>query len=180
MIKRIIKDAKVILVKDPATKSLIQALLFSPGLKAIVYYRIAHSLHKRGWINLAMFISQHARRKTGIEIHPGATIGEDLFIDHGMGIVIGETTIIGDNVTLFHGVTLGGIGGHKNQVRHPKIHDNVVVGAGAKILGPISIGINSKIGANAVVLKDVPPYSTAVGIPAKVVGNSKKENFKIV
>ena len=149
MLGFIIKQGNVILEKDPAAKNLLEAIFTSPGLKAIVYHRITHKLYKRNWLFMARILSQRARRITGIEIHPGAIIGENLFIDHGMGIVIGETAEIGDNVTLFHGVTLGGIGG-------------------AKILGPITIGKGAKIGANAVVLKDVPDYSTAVGIPAKI------------
>ncbi len=168
MLGFIIKQGNVILEKDPAAKNLLEAIFTSPGLKAIVYHRITHKLYKRNWLFMARILSQRARRITGIEIHPGAIIGENLFIDHGMGIVIGETAEIGDNVTLFHGVTLGGIGGEKGEKRHPTVEDDVVIGSGAKILGPITIGKGAKIGANAVVLKDVPDYSTAVGIPAKI------------
>mgnify|MGYP000873564995 CR=1 FL=1 len=168
MIKFIIEQGKVILEKDPAAKNLVEAIFSSPGLKAIVYHRITHKLYLKNRLFLARMISQRARRITGIEIHPGAKIGENLFIDHGMGIVIGETAEIGDDVIIFHGVTLGGIGGDKGEKRHPTIEDGVVIGAGAKILGPITIGRGAKIGANAVVLEDVPAYATAVGIPAKI------------
>lgn len=168
MIKFIIEQGKVILQKDPAAKNLVEAIFSSPGLKAIVYHRMTHKLYLKNKLFLARMLSQRARRITGIEIHPGAKIGENLFIDHGMGIVVGETAEIGDNVTIFHGVTLGGIGGDKGEKRHPTIEDDVVIGAGAKILGPITIGRGAKIGANAVVLEDVPAYTTAVGIPAKI------------
>ena len=168
MIKFIIEQGKVILQKDPAAKNLVEAIFSSPGLKAIVYHRMTHKLYLKNKLFLARMLSQRARRITGIEIHPGAKIGENLFIDHGMGIVVGETAEIGDNVTIFHGVTLGGIGGDKGEKRHPTIEDDVVIGAGAKILGPITIGRGAKIGANAVVLEDVPAYTTAVGIPAEI------------
>lgn len=180
MIKGIVNDAKVILDKDPAMKTIIQALLFSPGLRALTSHRISHKFYMKGWENLALFISYRSRRKTGIEIHPGAIIGKELFIDHGMGIVIGETAIIGDNVTLYHGVTLGGVGGNKGEIRHPRIENNVIIGAGAKILGPIKIGIGSKIGANSVVLKDIPPYSTAVGMPARILKKDRKDHLYVI
>ena len=162
-------QGKNILTKDPAAKSLLEAIITSPGLKALVYHRISHRLFNKNRKLLARLISQRARRITGIEIHPGATIGEKLFIDHGMGIVFGETAEIGNNVTIFHGVTLGGIGGEKDEKRHPTVEDDVVIGAGAKILGPVTIGKGAKIGANSVVLKDVPPYTTAVGAPARII-----------
>lgn len=169
MFKTIIREAKNILEKDPAAKSLFEAIFCYPGLKALFYYRLAHKYYNKRHYTLARIISQRARRKTGIEIHPGAKIGENLFIDHGMGVVIGETAELGNSVSIFHGVTLGGIGGEPNTKRHPTVEDNVMIGAGAKLLGPITIGKGAKIGANAVVLKDVPPYSTVVGIPAKIV-----------
>ncbi|WFA09930.1 serine O-acetyltransferase EpsC [Tissierella sp. Yu-01] len=174
MLKFIIEQGKVILEKDPAAKNLLEAIFSSPGLKALIYHRIAHKLYLKNKLFLARMISQRARRITGIEIHPGAKIGDNLFIDHGMGIVIGETAEIGDNVTIFHGVTLGGIGGDKGEKRHPTVEDDVVIGAGAKILGPITIGKGAKVGANAVVIDDVPAYTTAVGIPAKIVYKKSK------
>ncbi len=175
MFKFIMEQGRVILEKDPAAKNIVEAIFSSPGLRAIVYHKISHYLYKKDKLFLARMVSQRARRKTGIEIHPGATIGEGLFIDHGMGIVIGETAEIGNNVTLFHGVTLGGIGGEKGEKRHPTVGDDVLIGAGAKILGPITIGKGAKIGANAVVLEDVPAYTTAVGIPAKIIYKKSKD-----
>lgn len=169
MLKFIKKEGRNILIKDAAAKTLIEAIITSPGLKAIVYHKICHKLHKKGRRLMARLLSQRARRITGIEIHPGAVIGDHLFIDHGMGVVIGETAEVGNNVTIFHGVTLGGIGGEKGEKRHPTVEDDVVIGAGAKILGPINIGKGAKIGANSVVLKDVPPYTTAVGAPARII-----------
>lgn len=174
MFKFIIEQGKVILRKDPAAKNLTEAILSSPGLKAIVYHRLTHKLYKNNKLFLARLLSQRARKLTGIEIHPGATIGEGLFIDHGMGIVIGETAEIGNNVTIFHGVTLGGIGGEKGEKRHPTVEDDVLIGAGAKILGPITIGKGAKVGANSVVLEDVPPYATAVGAPARIILKNPK------
>lgn len=160
---------QVVVKKDPATKTLVEAVLFSPGIKAQAYHRVAHYFYQNQHWFLARFFSYRGRKITGIEIHPGATIGKDLFIDHGMGLVIGETTVIGDNVTLYHGVTLGGVEGVEKTKRHPTIEDNVMIGAGAKILGNITVGENSKIGANAVVLKDVPKNATAVGVPARII-----------
>lgn len=174
MLKFIIEQGKNILEKDPAAKSLAEAIMTSPGLKAQVYHRIAHKHYLKNRTFLARLISQRARKVTGIEIHPGAKIGKNLLIDHGMGIVIGETAEIGDNVTIFHGVTLGGIGGEKGEKRHPTVKDNCMIGAGAKILGPITVEENSKVGANAVVLNDVPAGTTAVGIPAKIVYKKPK------
>lgn len=174
MFKYIISQGKVILEKDPAAKNLVEAIFTSPGLRAMVYHRVAHKLYKKNRLFLARLLSQRARRITGIEIHPGATIGSNLFIDHGMGIVIGETAEIGNNVTLFHGVTLGGIGGDKGEKRHPTVEDDVIIGAGAKILGNITIGKGAKVGANAVVLHDVPAYTTAVGIPARIIYKKTK------
>lgn len=169
MFRKILEDGRNILKKDPATKTLLEAILFSPGVKAMTYYRLAHRFYQSRRFLLARFFSHRGRKITGIEIHPGATIEEGFFVDHGMGVVIGETAIIGKNVTIFHGVTLGGIGGSEKKKRHPTIEADVVIGAGAKILGDITIGKGAKIGANAVVLTDVPAYRTAVGIPAEVV-----------
>lgn len=180
MLKLILNEARYILKQDPAAKSLLEAILCYPSLKAVVYHRLAHKYYKRGKYLLARLIANRARRKTGIEIHPGAKIGKNLFIDHGMGVVIGETAEIGDNVTMYHGVTLGGVGGEPNTKRHPTIGNNVIIGAGAKILGPITIGDGAKIGANAVVLKDVPPYSTVVGIPGKIVKTNRDNHLMYV
>lgn len=153
--------------KDPAAKGYFQIVLLYSGLHAIILYRIAHALHLMNIPFLPRTISQISRFLTGIEIHPAAQIGRGLFIDHGMGVVIGETSIIGDDVTLFQGVTLGGTGKEKGK-RHPTLGNNIVVGAGAKVLGNITIGDNSYIGANAVVLRDVPSNSTVVGVPGHV------------
>lgn len=168
MFKNLRQDIKNILENDPAAKSKLEVLLLYPSIHALALYRVAHALYKKKFFLAARIISQFGRFITGIEIHPGARIGKRLFIDHGMGVVIGETAEIGDNVTIYHGVTLGGTGKEKGK-RHPSIGDNVVIGAGAKILGPVYVGSGAKIGANAVVLKDVPSNSTAVGIPAKII-----------
>lgn len=154
--------------RDPAARNTMEILMLYSGVHAILAHRIAHRLHEKGHFFSARTISQISRHFTGIEIHPGAKIGKGFFIDHGMGVVIGETTEIGDNCTLYQGVTLGGTGKDVGK-RHPTLGDNVMVGAGAKVLGPLNIGSNTKIAANAVVLRDVPENSTAVGIPAKVV-----------
>ena len=177
MFKYIISQGKVILEKDPAAKNLVEAILTSPGLKAMVYHRVANKLYKKNRLFLARLLSQRARRITGIEIHPGATIGDNLFIDHGMGIVIGETAEIGNNVTLFHGVTLGGIGGDKGEKRHPTVEDDVIIGAGAKILGNITVGKGDKVGANTIVLHDVPSDTAAVGIPAIIIYKKTKAHI---
>ena len=161
------EQVEVIKDRDPAIKTNLEALLY-PSFWAIYKYRKAHKLYEKGHVFRARMISQRAARKTGIEIHPAAQIGKGLFIDHGHGVVIGETTIIGDNVTLYQGVTLGGSGKEKGK-RHPTLQDNVMVGAGAKVLGSFTIGENSKIGAGSVVLKDVPMGSTVVGVPGRVV-----------
>ena len=163
--------------KDPAIKSTKEALLY-PCFKAIIYYQIARKFYLKKHYFIARFISEKAKRKTGIEIHPGAKIGKRLFIDHGVGVVIGETTVIGDDVTIFHNVTLGGTGNEKTKKRHPTIGNNVFIGTGAKILGNITIGDNSKIGAGAVVLKDVDKNSTVVGIPGCVVKKKRKKSSK--
>ena len=151
--------------KDPAIKKNIEVFLY-PSFKAVTYYRIAHYFYLKKHFFIARLLSEKAKKKTGIEIHPGAKIGKNFFIDHGTGVVIGETTIIGDNVMLYHGVTLGGVTMNKGK-RHPTIEDNVVIGCGAKVLGNITIGKNSKIGANSVVLKDVKENTTEAGIPAE-------------
>lgn len=180
MLKFIIGEARNILEKDPAAKNLFEAIFCYPSLKAMLYHRLTHKLYNNGRYTLARILSQRARRKTGIEIHPGAKIGKNLFIDHGMGVVIGETAEVGNNVTMYHGVTLGGTGSESSVKRHPTVEDNVIIGTGAKVLGPITIGRGAKIGANAVVLKDVPPYATVVGIPGKVVKINKDDNLMYV
>ncbi len=166
MFKKLNYDLKRVLNEDPAAKSKIEVLLLYPCIHALISYRIAHALYSKKWFFLARLISQLSRFFTGIEIHPGAKIGKGLFIDHGMGVVIGETAEVGDNVTLYHGVTLGGTGKDTGK-RHPTVEDNVLIGTGAKVLGPITIGKGAKIGANAVVVKNVPAKATAVGSPAK-------------
>ena len=154
--------------RDPAARSKLSIFLLYPGVRAVIDYRIAHWFYKHGRFFIARYISQRSRRLTGLEIHPGAQIGKRLVIDHGMGIVIGETTIIGDDCLLYQGVTLGGTGKEKGK-RHPTLGNNVLVGAGAKVLGPFKVGDNSRIAANAVVLNEIPDHATAVGAPAKVV-----------
>ncbi|MFA5150355.1 MAG: serine O-acetyltransferase EpsC [Candidatus Omnitrophota bacterium] len=169
------REIKTAQQKDPAAKSFVEILLLYQGLHALVAYRVGHFFYRIKFFFPARFISQLARWATGIEIHPGARIGKGLFIDHGMGVVVGETAIIGDNVLLYQGVTLGGTGLEQGK-RHPTIGNNVVIGAGAKILGNITIGDNSYIGANAVVIKDVPMNSTVVGVPGRI---TKQEGKKI-
>ena len=154
--------------RDPAARSKISIFLLYPGVRAVIDHRIAHWFYKKGLFYIARSISQKSRKRTGIEIHPGATIGKRLVIDHGMGIVIGETTIIGDDCLLYQGVTLGGSGKEKGK-RHPTLGNNVLVGAGAKVLGSFTVGDNARIAANAVVLNEIPANATAVGVPAKVV-----------
>lgn len=154
--------------RDPAARSSLEILLLYPGVKAVRNHRKAHWCHTHGLKFLARLISQHSRRRTGIEIHPGAKIGKRLVIDHGMGIVIGETAEIGDDCLIYHGVTLGGTGKDVGK-RHPTIGNNVLIGTGAKVLGPFKVGDNSRIAANSVVLSEIPPDSTAVGVPARVV-----------
>lgn len=172
------EDIKAIKDRDPAAKSTLEILLLYPGLKAVRMHRRAHKHYLKGHGFRARYISQKAARKTGIEIHPGATIGRRLVIDHGTGIVIGETAEIGDDVLIYQGVTLGGTGKDVGK-RHPTIGNNVMISAGAKVLGPITIGENSRVAAGAVVLKDVPPNSTVVGVPARVVRqNGKKVELK--
>lgn len=166
VLKELYEDAKNMQCKDPAATNILYVILLYQGFHVLIFYRIGHFLYKYKLYFLARMISQISRFLTGIEIHPGAEIGRRLFIDHGMGIVIGETATIGDDCTIYHGVTLGGTGKDKKK-RHPDIGDNVVIGCGAKVLGPIKIGNNVKIGANAVVLKDIGEDVTVVGIPAK-------------
>ena len=168
MFKSLRNDIRVIKDRDPAAKNTLEVLLCYSGLHAIWAYRLAHRFYRHGWFVTARIISTISRFFTGIEIHPGAQIGEGLFIDHGMGIVIGETTVIGNNVSLYQGVTLGGTGKEKGK-RHPTIGDYVVVACGAKVLGSFTVGEGAKIGAGSVVLKAVPPHSTVVGIPGRVV-----------
>lgn len=167
-------EIQVIRERDPAIKSNMEVFLY-PSFKVILNYRIAHKLYLKKHFFWARWISQRAARKTGIEIHPGATIGKGLFIDHGSGVIIGETTIIGDNVTLYQGVTLGGTGKEQGK-RHPTLKDNVMVSAGAKVIGSFTIGENSKIGAGSVVLEEVPPNCTVVGVPGRIV---KRDNKKV-
>ncbi|MEM2899619.1 MAG: serine O-acetyltransferase [Thermoplasmata archaeon] len=162
-----------IMARDPAAKSKLEVILCYPGLHALFFHRIAHSLYKKNRKVAARLVSHIGRALTGIEIHPGAKIGKNLFIDHGMGVVIGETAEIGDNVTLYHGVTLGGTSLEKKK-RHPTIEDNVVIGAGATILGDITIGKNARIGAGSVVVKPVPEGKVVVGIPGRIVDTERK------
>ncbi|MBO0961566.1 serine O-acetyltransferase [Neobacillus sp. MM2021_6] len=168
MFKKFKEDVEVVFEQDPAARSYLEVILTYSGLHAIWSHRIAHAFFNRKLFFLARVISQVNRFFTGIEIHPGAKIGRRFFIDHGMGVVIGETCEIGDNVTIYQGVTLGGTGKEKGK-RHPTIKDNVLIATGAKVLGSITIGENSKIGGGSVVLKEVPPNSTVVGIPGRVV-----------
>ena len=174
MMSYIKEEIQVIRERDPAIKSNMDVFLY-PSFKAILHYRVAHKLYLKKHYFLARWISQKAVRKTGIEIHPGATIGKGLFIDHGSGVIIGETAELGDNVTLYQGVTLGGTGKEKGK-RHPTLEDNVMVSAGAKIIGSFRIGENSKIGAGSVVLKEVPANCTVVGVPGRIV---KKNDVRV-
>ncbi len=169
------QDIRAAQKRDPAAKSFIEVLLLYQGLHALVAYRVSHFLYNIHMFFLARYISQFTRWATGIEIHPGAKIGKRFFIDHGMGVVIGETAVIGDSVLLYQGVTLGGTGIEKGK-RHPTIGNNVVIGAGAKVLGNITVGDNSYIGSNAVVIKDVPSNSTVVGVPGRI---TKQDGKKI-
>ena len=170
--------------RDPAAKSLLSVILTYPGVKAVFFHQISNFFYKAGFDLVARIISQTVRFFTGIEIHPGAKIGKNLFIDHGMGVVIGETSEIGNNVTIYHAVTLGGSSPsvdserQRHEKRHPTIGDDVVIGSGAQIIGPIKVGNNSRIAANAVVVKDVPDNATMVGIPAKVVKLENKGSFR--
>ncbi|MBQ7089613.1 MAG: serine O-acetyltransferase [Clostridia bacterium] len=174
MFKRIREDLNAYQERDPAAKSKAQIFFLYNGFHAVLGYRLAHWLYRHKRYFLARWVSQYTKFRTGVEIHPAATIGRKLCIDHGTGIVIGETCIIGDNCLLYQGVTLGGTGKETGK-RHPTLEDNVIVGSGAKVLGPFTIGSHSKIAANAVVLEEIPPYSTAVGVPAKVVRQNGKK-----
>ncbi|MBR2273382.1 MAG: serine O-acetyltransferase [Alphaproteobacteria bacterium] len=177
--KNFLNDLDTIIARDPATSSRLEAFLCSSGYHAILSYRLAHRLWLKNWKLSARVISQFARFLTGVEIHPGAKIGQNFFIDHGMGTVIGETAIIGDNVTMYHGVTLGGTTPYNSQngKRHPTIEDNVVIGAGAQILGPVTVGKNAKIGANATVVKNVAAHTTVIGVAAHKVDVHKSPSF---
>ncbi|MCI5611929.1 MAG: serine O-acetyltransferase [Roseburia sp.] len=174
-LKNIKNEIKVIRERDPAIHSDMEVFLY-PSFKVMMHYRIAHKLYTQGHYFLARWVSQRGVRKTGIEIHPGAQIGENFFIDHGNGVIIGETAVVGNNVTLYQGVTLGGTGKEHGK-RHPTIGDNVMISAGAKVLGSFTIGENSKIGAGSVVLEAVPPNCTVVGVPGRIV---KRNNQKLV
>lgn len=179
-LKELYYDAKNIMNKDPAARNLLEVIILYPGFHILIFYRISHFFYKIKFFFIARLISQLGRGLTGIEIHPGATIGRRLFIDHGMGIVIGETARIGDDCTIYHQVTLGGTGKDKYK-RHPDIGNNVMIGAGSKILGPISIGNNVKIGAGAVVLKSTPDNVTIVGVPtSRVISRKKIDNISKV
>lgn len=170
------EDIKAVFDRDPAVRSVVEVIFCYPGFHAMLFYRLAHALWVRNFYFLGRFISHLGRFFTGIEIHPGARIGRGFFIDHGMGVVIGETAEIGDNCTLYHGVTLGGTSWAKEK-RHPTLGNNVIIGSGAKVLGPFTVGDNSKIGSNSVVVKEVPPNSTVVGVPGRMVisGGQKVE-----
>lgn len=171
-------DIKNAMKNDPAARNSLEVFLLYPFIHALISYRISHFFYKKKMFFCARFVSQFSRLFTGIEIHPGAKIGKGLFIDHGMGVVIGETAEVGDNVTLYHGVTLGGTGKHTGK-RHPTVGNNVFIGSGAKILGPVVIGDRVKVGANAVILEDVPSDCTAVGIPARIIYKKRCEVIEI-
>ncbi|MTI70909.1 MAG: serine O-acetyltransferase [Firmicutes bacterium] len=175
MLKKIKEELYNVKQKDPAANNMFEILITYPGVHAVLSYRLAHFFYINKFKFIAKLISNISRFFTGIEIHPGATIGKRLFIDHGNGIVIGETAEIGDNVTIYHQVTLGGTGKDTGK-RHPTIHDNVLIGSGAKLLGPITIGSNSKIGAGSIVLNNIPSNCTAVGNPAKIVKRNNNED----
>ena len=173
MLSRLKEDIKSVFDRDPAARSILEVIFCYPGLHAIWIHRISRFFWKQGFLLIGRMVSHLGRFLTGIEIHPGAQIGKGFFIDHGMGVVIGETAEIGENVTLYHGVTLGGVSWEKTK-RHPTIGDNVVIGSGAKVLGPFTVGKGSKIGSNSVVVKEVPANSTVVGIPGRVVMAAEK------
>jgi serine O-acetyltransferase len=174
MFKRLRYDLDNILKQDPAARSRMEVFLLYPSIHAVLFHRMSNVFYRNKFFFLARFISQFARFLTGIEIHPGATIGKGLFIDHGMGVVIGETAVVGDNVTLYHQVTLGGTGNEKGK-RHPTVGDGCIIGSGAKVLGNINLGSGSRVGANSIVLKNVPEGVTVVGIPAEI----KKKQYKV-
>lgn len=172
MLNTIREDIAAVFERDPAVKNRLEVLTCYPGMRAIWVHRLSHKIYRAGWPVLARFVAGIGRFISGVEIHPGATIGRRFFIDHGMGIVIGETAEIGDDVTLYHGVTLGGTTWNKGK-RHPTLRDGVVVGAGAKVLGPIEIGKNARVGSNSVVTKPVPEGATVTGIPGRILSNEK-------
>lgn len=174
MFKQLKEDISIVFERDPAARTHLEVLTTYPGVHALIMHRVSHWLWNQQWYWLGRLFSHIGRGLTGIEIHPGATIGKRVFIDHGMGVVIGETAIIGDDCTLYHGVTLGGTSWNKGK-RHPTLENGVVIGAGAKVLGPIIIGAGAKVGSNAVVVKDLPPNATAVGIPARILEDDKKQ-----
>jgi serine O-acetyltransferase len=178
MFSKIKEEIAVVFDRDPAARNAFEVVTTYPGFHAIVMHRVSHRLWRRGFKWLARWLSHWARWFTGIEIHPGATIGRRVFIDHGMGVVIGETAEVGDDCTLYHGVTLGGTSWNKGK-RHPTLMNGVVVGAGAKILGPITLGANARVGSNAVVVKDVPEGATAVGIPARILDDEKQRRAEL-
>lgn len=173
MFTRLKEDIACVFARDPAAQSVFEVITTYPGVHAVIVHRLSHRCWKAGFKWLARFIAYLSRWWTGIEIHPGAEIGRRFFIDHGMGVVIGETAVIGDDCTLYHGVTLGGTTWKKGK-RHPTLHDGVVIGAGAKVLGPIEIGAGARVGSNSVVLKPVPAGATVVGIPAHIIGTQLK------
>ncbi len=173
LFKKVREDLNAFKERDPAARSKAEIFFLYNGFHAVLFYRLSHWLYRRKCYFLARWVSQYAKFRTGVEIHPAATIGKGLCIDHGTGIVIGETTVIGDYCLLYQGVTLGGTGKDTGK-RHPTLEDHVMVGCGAKILGPFTIGSHSKIAANAVVLEEIPPHSTAVGVPAKVIRQNGK------
>jgi len=175
MFKNLIEDIRCVFNRDPAARSVFEIVTTYPGLHALIFHRMSHKLWKLGLKWLARVLSTFARFLTGIEIHPGALIGRRFFIDHGMGVVIGETAEIGDDCTLYHGVTLGGTSWNKGK-RHPTLGNDVVVGAGAKVLGPIILGDGVRVGSNSVVVKDVPPQTTVVGVPGRSVSNADKQS----
>ena len=175
MFKTIREEVAAAMERDPAARSWWEVFFLYSGVKALVYHRMAHWFYNKRHYFIARFLSQRAKKITGIEIHPAATIGKGVFIDHGTGVVIGETAVVGDGCTIYQGVTLGGTGKDKGK-RHPTIGKNVVIGCGAKVLGPFKVGDNSKIAANAVILSEVPPNSTVVGVPGRIV---KKDNVRV-
>ena len=178
------EDIDAFMARDPAARSRWEVLFCYPGLHALIYYRLSHKLWGRGWNFLGRFVSHVGKLLTGVEIHPAAEIGRRLVIDHGTGVVIGETAVIGDDVTLYHAVTLGGIApsvdstAQIGQKRHPTVEDGAIIGSGAQVLGPITVGAGARVGANAVVTKDIPPGVTAVGIPARVIMPRDREKAK--
>ena len=172
MFKSLKEDIDAVFARDPAARSRFEVVLCYPGIHALAFHRVGHALWRRGWLTTARFISQVGRFMTGIEIHPGAVIGRRLFIDHGMGVVIGETAEIGDDVTLYQGVTLGGVSLDPGK-RHPTLEDGVIVGSGALVLGPFTVGKRARIGSNAVVLKEVPPGATMIGVAARIADRTK-------